>query len=444
MIFAVIAVLLFTSSVASSAYATSTQVAFNPIINLSDNSGESTIPAVASVGTHVYVAWIDSSFGSRPQVVFRASSDGGANWSPVLTAPFQNLGGPARVVQMYATGAYVFLAWVQKGNIAFAASSNNGASFDVHANLGYAGTEPAVRASLPYVYLDWNLPGQNGINFIASNDNGSSFGAATLIGTQPGDHEAALAVAGDSDVYAVWVGAQTSGQGVYVAVSHDNGGTFTTTQLNLGFLNRSREPMIAASGSDVYVTWTSNNNAFYSSYVSVSTNSGDSFTSPLDLSGSSLNAREVQVAASGSNAYVTFRATTIVQTGVKGTNQYICVTSNDGTNWNCPPPLNLSPAQSGSEKGFGGVAVDGSSVYVLWPQPPTTMGVAQMFFDASQDDGNTWGGAQQVSSSATGVVGMNDPGAQGPLVAASNGHVYVVWKDTSTGNGDIYFRASTP
>ena len=29
------------------------------------------------------------------------------------------------------------------------------------------------------------------------------------------------------------------------------------------------------------------------------------------------------------------------------------------------------------------------------------------------------------------------------MAAADHGHVYMVWEDTSTGNGDIYFVASS-
>ena len=35
---------------------------------------------------------------------------------------------------------------------------------------------------------------------------------------------------------------------------------------------------------------------------------------------------------------------------------------------------------------------------------------------------------------------MGDPiGGQGPMAAAYNGHVYMVYVDQSTGDGDIYF-----
>ena len=37
---------------------------------------------------------------------------------------------------------------------------------------------------------------------------------------------------------------------------------------------------------------------------------------------------------------------------------------------------------------------------------------------------------------------MNDPGDAGPMIAVSGPHVYAVWQDSSTGNGDIYFRDS--
>ena len=65
-----------------------------------------------------------------------------------------------------------------------------------------------------------------------------------------------------------------------------------------------------------------------------------------------------------------------------------------------------------------------------------------MYLQASQDTGATFGGVQQVSSSTTGVLGMGDGGNShdpGPITAASGGHIYIVWQDNSSGNGDIYF-----
>src|SRR5207249_3507142 len=104
-----------------------------------------------------------------------------------------------------------------------------------------------------------------------------------------------------------------------------------------------REPMIAAAGSDVYVTYPAKttSSGTYDAYVVVSQDHGATFRSFggfnwKDLSLGLTSAREVQVEASGSNAYVTFRGT---KTGTQGTQQYICITSNDGTTWTCPPPL---------------------------------------------------------------------------------------------------------
>src|SRR5712692_3261536 len=40
---------------------------------------------------------------------------------------------------------------------------------------------------------------------------------------------------------------------------------------------------------------------------------------------------------------------------------------------------------------------------------------------------------QQLTRVDDGVVAMGDPGgSQGPLAAANNGHIYLVWVDTST------------
>src|SRR5437773_1314913 len=131
-IIALIASLLLTSSgVFLAAYA-STPVNFGSIQNLTNNSGISTAPVVAVVGSNVYVAWEDTSNGGR-QTFFRMSSDGGSHWSSTFAFTGNGLSGRASqqldAVQIAASGNFVFLTWGQGGDTAYACSSNSGASF---------------------------------------------------------------------------------------------------------------------------------------------------------------------------------------------------------------------------------------------------------------------------------------------------------------------------
>ncbi len=448
-------VLLAFSGAAS---ATSGGVTFGAIQNLSINPGASTAPVVATTsdGTHqyVYVAWEDTSNGGS-KTFFQRSTDGGTMWGFVIV--FTGISGKANArtsaVQIAAEGQYVFLTWEQGSQTAFASSSDYGATFSCGASSTIACvlsagvpagvmTAQAVAASGSNVYVGWADSASDGSQYIflaASTNAGATFSTPVQLNTGAAEFthgETELAASGNY-VYATW-------DLVWFSVSADNGQTWSTpTQMipsSCFFPCIGREPMISASGSYVYLTFPMggyHGAGSYSAIVNVSPDNGNTWTQ-INLSGAYLsNIREVQVTSYGDNVYVTSRGT---NTGVKGVQQYVYVSNDDGKDWAGPTILGVL---SGAENGFGGLAVDQSTgaVYVQWPHGNT----GQVYLSASQDDGATWSAVQQVSASTGGVVSMGDPsGGQGPMAAAGNGYLFVVWEDLSTGNGDIYFAAVAP
>jgi hypothetical protein len=201
--------------------------------------------------------------------------------------------------------------------------------------------------------------------------------------------------------------------------------------------------MIAASGSSVYVTFTSNlvstqvPGGNYEAYVNVNSNFGASnaWSGPINVSGNQQSAREVQVAALGSDVYVTSNG---------GTAEYISVSTDSGATWGTIPQHIFTG--TGKHTYFSTIGIDPSNghVYVQWGG--TTGTTSEIFLSDSvgPPTATSWSTPQQVSSAANSpVVAGGDPGgSQGPFVAASNGHAYVVWEGSSVGNGDIFFAGS--
>ena len=445
--------LLVLSPVAYGA-AAQTGFTFSKIQNLSNDSGASTAPVVQTVyylgHQYVYVAWEDTSSGSR-RTYFRVSSDGGNTWSS--TTIFSGLSGKANAqtsaVQMSSNGAYVFLTWMQGSTTAFAASSNNGASFSCGASHAKACilssgapagtmTAQAVASSGKHVYVSWSDSATNGSQYIflvASSNAGASFSSIVKLNTiQSYTHGEDEIAAIGSYVYATW-------DSVYFTASSDYGHSWSTPiQLRPStcvYPCAGREPMVSATGSDVYVTFPMGGlggTSTYSTIVNVSHDHGLTWTQ-TDLSkGIISNTREVQVTSDGSNVYVTSRGN---QTG--GTQQYAYVSNDEGVTWS--KPILLGQLTSGTENGFGGFALDNTSgaVYIQWPHGK----VSQLYLSESINNGLNWSSPQQVSSSTGGVVAMGDPkGGQGPMSAADHGQLYLVWEDKSTGGGDIYFTSA--
>ena len=424
---------------------------FSPIVNLSHDSGLSTEPIVASVGTNVYVAWEDNTNGF-PQVYFVRSTDGGVTWDPISQFTGK---GSATAVQIAATGQYVLLVWKQGNHAAFAASSNNGTSFEptiTFPNANGTVSEPSIATNgSKGIYLAWNFAsttnGSRSAIFTASHDGGITFSSPRRISGSISARELQIS-AQASYVYVVW-----TSNWVYFMRSADGGGTFSTPErisdpaCTSNCL--SREPMITASANDVYVTWPSNLGGSYQGYIGVSHDRGSTWVRTVIFPRMYINdTREIQVAAcAGSNTQVPCAGTTnvyvtarVVGPGGGAANQWMVVSHDNGTTFS--QPFDLAVQKKG-HLGFGGIAVDGTSVYAFWGHKASN-GIGQMWIDESQNQGDAWEGVQQVSSSTVGVIGLNDANTQhdqGPIVSASDGNVYTVWQDQSTGNGDVYFRA---
>ncbi len=438
--------------------ATSSQVSFGAVQNLSAGmAGNDTAPVVATVGSNVYVAWEDNPAKGHPVTYFTTSADNGTSGTWSTPIAFSGLPGGATpqtsAVQIAAEGEYVFLTWEQNSQTAYAISANYGTTFTyglltVPSTLTGTMSGEVVSACGTYAYFTWaDILSSNSkdkpIVFVQAHDttgNGNFvFSTAKSLSSTNSNHEEDESACTGSYVYVVW-------DSIYFTVSKNNGATWSTAKQlrpaggNGGSL--AREPMVSASGPNVYVTTPSDTtpDGSYQTFVVVSNNHGATFSPAKDLSyGYLSNAREVQVASSGTNVYITSRGESAT---VSGTQQYIYVSNNNGSTFSAP--ILLGPKLPNPENGFGGLAIYGNNVFVQWVHNAKSKGVQQVFFAASQDNGATWAPNQQLSSSTGGVVGYGDPsGGQGPLIAAGMGNVYAVWQDNTTGGGDIYFIAGT-
>ena len=79
------------------------------------------------------------------------------------------------------------------------------------------------------------------------------------------------------------------------------------------------------------------------------------------------------------------------------------------------------------------VVTFGSNVYIVWQD--NTPGNYDIFFKSSTDNGTTFGKTVNLSNN-TGFSGY-------PRLAAYGSNVYIVWRDETPGNYDIFFKSST-
>ena len=78
------------------------------------------------------------------------------------------------------------------------------------------------------------------------------------------------------------------------------------------------------------------------------------------------------------------------------------------------------------------IAVDGQNIYVVWTD--STSGIGEIYFKKSADGGATWNKNKRL---------INNAGySYGPAIAVDGQNIYVVWPDDTPGNAEIYFKTS--
>lgn len=281
-----------------------------------------------------------------------------------------------------------------------AATPTFGAAFNLSNDTGSA-KQPAVSNNGQSVFVTWT-EGSGGIKFRASADGGSTWtpptsSAATKLSAGSGcTGSAAFPVMftqyqSSTDVVVAW----SQGGQICVAVSTNNGGTFTKAHLSVSPSSGGITPAVAAAGSDIYVAWyQASPNCPVTPivpagsgciWISTSTNDGSTWGAPAEVAPSGHG--EPQIVASGHNSYM-------AADGV-----YFTASTNDGGSWSSPVLLfdetqfpNCSPFCFPREPW---IAADGLNVYVAWEgsNPLQTSGTSPDYRDygrVSNDGGMTW------------------------------------------------------
>jgi hypothetical protein len=340
---------------------------------------------------------------------------------------------------------------------------------------------PQIAAQGENVYVVWedDESGMREIMFASSNNSGASFTTPFGISDASGDSfEPQIVTSEDAmEIYVVW---WQDGE-IYLSVSADNGTSFSdpTNVSNSG--NNSRTPQVAISEENVYVTWEEDvtDSGTTDIYVSFMDRGGSSFSSPVNLSNSTLQSSSSQLYSVGGTMYIVWKEfdssafagdiyfssrsdadpafsdrinissvlggdAFFPQLAVIGDNIYvawgdainldtfIAISNNSGINFGTP--INLS--QSGNVFNANpDISVSGDNVYVVWQDE--ILGLADIFLAHITDEGNTIGAPVVVSDSGT-AFSFN------PRITISETNpntLYVVWQENDP--ADVFLAVST-
>jgi hypothetical protein len=351
---------------------------FGKTINISDNAGFSQHPQIAVSGSNVYLAWTDDTSPNK-QILFRMSSDEGSSFGKTLKLSDGLDESYNQEISAYGNNVYV--VWENKySNTNHVRDTSTTNAMDGIDGESHAGDKNAINSF-------------DRILFKASTDGGNSFKNEKIITSR---------VEGIAQMY----------------------------------------PKIAASGNDVYLTWslgmlTSRVQDRISDYqingmdreqgifFTKSSDSGESFTNIMKVNSETSHAGESQIAASGNKVYIVWSGNSdnLVP------NDLFFIKSTDNGN-NFTPESALSKKSSLNAE----LAVNGNNVYIIWQDflRPTNQ---EILIKKSSDGGETF-------TDTSTNISNNKGTSECPSISVSQDVIYTLWEDDTPGNHEIYFARS--
>jgi hypothetical protein len=266
---------------------------FGSTINLSNNTGNSFGPDIFSHGNNVYVVWTDTISGISNDIYFTSSKDNGQTFSKSVN--LSNNTGSSTIPQLSSSGTNVYVTWMDNSlhntEIFFTFSIDNGKTFNKLINLSNntgISAIPEISSSGDNVYVVWEdkTPGIYDIFLASSNDNGKTFGSTINLSNNTGYSEHPQITSSGDNVYVVWSD-NTPGNNDILMRGNGGGVTFGSTINISNNIGSSEFPHISSIGKDIYVVWQDftagageifsiTNNQIISSPINLSDNSGNS------------------------------------------------------------------------------------------------------------------------------------------------------------------------
>ena len=122
-------------------------------------STDSLFPQIAASGSNVYVVWQEQS-ATNIEIFFRASNNSGQTFGPIIN--ISNDTADSQLPQIATVGNNVYIVWDRisgPSDILFASSNNNGLTFSTPVNLSNSPSSlslsPQITADGSNVYVTW-------------------------------------------------------------------------------------------------------------------------------------------------------------------------------------------------------------------------------------------------------------------------------------------------
>jgi len=289
---------------------------WKPKVNLSINPGSSSSPQIAVSGSNVFVVWRQANADEelvQADIFFRKSTDNGATWGSKINTSMTG-SHHSSSPRVAASGSNVYIAWVDDNGVFSRRSTDNGATWKPKVNLGNSVAPPQIAVSGSNVYVVWT--GSNDILLRRSTDGGATWKSVENLSNNAGESVSPQVAVSGSNVYIIWTDLTPGNTDIFFRRSTDSGATWKSIVNVSNNPGQSRNSELTVSGSNVYVVWTQFSSSGKCQPADIffrgSTNSGATWGSKIKISASGTNFGTVctgalpQVAASGSNVYISW------------------------------------------------------------------------------------------------------------------------------------------
>jgi hypothetical protein len=233
----------------------------------------------------------------------------------------------------------------------------------------------------------------------------------------------AIAVSG-SNIYVVWEYSTAGTSEINFKRSVDGGVTWSGIRRLTKYTTNASVPDIAADDSNIYVVWSDGPPWYTDLFFRRSGDGGITWTETKQITKTTLHSESPALAVDGQNIYVVWYDAT------PGNNEIFFKRSVDGgATWQNDNRLTNTEDQSISPA----ITVDGPNIYVVWVETKI-QGNDEIYFKRSNDGGVTW--KPKVRLTYNRGVSWN------PDIAVNGKNLYVVWRDSTAYQEQIYFKRS--
>jgi hypothetical protein len=429
--------ILFFSFMYTTVDATPTQV------QLSHTEGLSYNPQLAVNENNVYAVWTDDSPGNK-EIFFSKSTDGGLTFEKSIN--LSNNNGTSAFPRMDVFDGKIFVTWYDyslgKSEIFLARSLDDGITFEtsIVSNNAGASYNPWIRTDGKNVYVVWNdetphmakinVEGPENVDIVlgdleiliaTSNDEGETFDVFNLSNSKDSvSWDPRIFLLGEK-VYVVWNETTRNGDEIFFSMSSDSGDTFSTP-INISVSNApSTAAGIQVLEDNIYIIWVEAGNIFFST----SDDGGISFSQPVRISlsgGTSEMTRDTQMIVSNSDVFVVW------YDKVKNKGVFLSKSNDYGKTFGEPVIIADFSYSLDAQ-----IASNGDSINIISNQISDD---SHIFLRSSNDGGKNFASLEKLSE------GHDDSSLSvlGPQIVTTDNKIYIVFESKRQDASDLYLK----